>query len=327
MLRAALARAACARLDRRVCGGGSRSRLIPGSVQRMPTLEHHGLVDMFRENPALAPHLLDLLFQVALPRHASVCVADSALDQLVPVEFRADLVLELRDEGNHVVFAIILEVQRAQDRRKRFTWPAYVAVARAKHECPTVLLVVAPEPDVAGWAAERIDLGMERGALHPFVIGQATVPVVTDPAAAVADVELATLSAVTHGNGREGRAVLLAALAGLGRLDQEHAAVYFQIIWDVLREPMQRALEELVMVRQSEGNVEYPPFLQRVFQQGEEEGELRGRRDALLELIAGAGLVFTEEERARVESCEDSAVLTRWTRNVLGAKTAADVFA
>ena len=78
----------------------------------MPTLEHNGLVDMFRENPPLAPHFLEILFHVDVPRYASVGVVESALDQLVPVEFRADLVLELRDEAGHVVLSIILEVQR-----------------------------------------------------------------------------------------------------------------------------------------------------------------------------------------------------------------------
>ena len=63
----------------------------------MPTLEHNGLVEMFRENPSLAPHILETVFHTEVPAHASVRVADSGLDQLIPVEFRADLVLELLD--------------------------------------------------------------------------------------------------------------------------------------------------------------------------------------------------------------------------------------
>ncbi|WP_437640067.1 hypothetical protein [Sorangium sp. So ce854] len=48
----------------------------------MPTLEHNGLVDMFRENPSLAPHLLKLLFHLDLPPYATVAVVESSLDQL-----------------------------------------------------------------------------------------------------------------------------------------------------------------------------------------------------------------------------------------------------
>ncbi len=223
---------------------------------------------MFRENPPLAPHFLALLFHLEVPRHASTRVADATLDQLIPIEFRADLVLELLDEVESVVFAIVLEAQRDQKPRKKFTWPVYVAVARAERECPTVALVLAIDAEVAAWAAEKIDLGAGRGAIEPFVLGPTTVPVVTESAVAEKEVELAVLSAMAHGNGPQGLAVVQTALAALGRLDREHAAVYFQIIWDVLREPMQRALEALVMQRQAEGQTNFPPFAQRIFERG-----------------------------------------------------------
>jgi hypothetical protein len=75
---------------------------------------------MFRENPALAPHLLSMLFGIDVPTHSSVRVADTAFDQLVPLEFRADLVLELRDQASAVVLALVLESQREIDVRKTF---------------------------------------------------------------------------------------------------------------------------------------------------------------------------------------------------------------
>ena len=76
----------------------------------------------------------------------------------------------------------------------------------------------------------------------------------------------------------------------IGGLDQEHAAVYFQIIWNVVREPMQRALEALVMERQTEGNATFPPFarLDRVDLTVEAAATppIRGDRDLLFEAIA-----------------------------------------
>ncbi len=60
-------------------------------------------------------------------------------------------------------------------------------------------------------------------------------------------------------------------------------------------------------------------------QEGVEEGEIKGKRDALLRLLARAGIALAGEERARVEACSDAATLDRWIENVLGAKTAADV--
>ena len=44
----------------------------------MPTLEHNVIVEMFRENPELAPHFLTTLFDVEVPAHASAAVIESS---------------------------------------------------------------------------------------------------------------------------------------------------------------------------------------------------------------------------------------------------------
>ncbi|AUX23244.1 hypothetical protein SOCEGT47_037670 [Sorangium cellulosum] len=323
----------------------------------MPTLEHNALVEMFREHPELAPHVLATLFHVEVPPHASVAVVESSLDQLIPVEFRADLVLELRDAKGKLVLAIVLEVQRDVDPDKKFSWPTYVTGVRARRRCGAVVLVVAPDAGVAAWAAESIDLGLGLGTVTPLVLGPAVVPEITDPADAEKEIELAVLSAVAHGNGPNGLTVVQAALAALGRLDQEHAMVYFQLIWDGLREPMQQALEALVMERQIEGEATLPPFVRRLIDrgmregklegmregklegmregklegmregklEGMREGKLEGKRETLLRLLARAGIVLTENESARIQACSDITTLDRWIENVLGAKTATEV--
>ncbi|WP_437912981.1 hypothetical protein WME73_39350 [Sorangium sp. So ce302] len=181
---------------------------------------------------------------------------------------------------------------------------------------------------MAAWAAENIDLGLGLGNVAPLVLGPAVVPEITDPAEAEKDAELAVLSAVAHGNGPNGLTVVKAALVALGRLDQEHAMVYFQVIWSGLREPMRRALEALVMERQIEGEARFPfvrELMDRIKLAGLREGELKGKRDTLLRLLARAGIMLTESESARVQGCTDIATLDRWLDNVLGAKTAADV--
>src|SRR5271168_5232322 len=179
----------------------------------------------------------------------------------------------------------VLEVQREKKPRKKYTWAVYWAVARAERECPAVVLVVAPDAEVAAWAGETIDLGLGLGTIQPLVLGPGTLPVLTDPTVATNEVELAVLSAMAHGNGQEGLAVVQAAFLALGRLDREHEAVYFQIIWDVLREPVRRALEALAMERQTEGKATLPPFAQRIFERGIREGKLDGIREGKLDGI------------------------------------------
>jgi hypothetical protein len=315
----------------------------------MPTLEHNALVEMFRAKPGLAPHLLASVLHVDVPPHTSVAVVESSLDQLLPTEFRADLVLELRDASGAIVLAIILEVQRDEDPDKLYSWPVYVAVVRSKKRCPVALLVVAPDADVARWAAQPIELGPGLCTFQALVLGPASVPEVTDPVEAAREIELAVLSAAAHGNGPSGLLVVQAALVALDRLDREHAAVYFQVLWNGLREPMQRALEAMVMERQTEGGTKFPPFMEALFERARREGELEGLREgrvdglregelkglregkvdglreALLRLTARAGIALSEGDRARIHTCEDIATLDRWIENVLGAKTAADI--
>jgi predicted transposase/invertase (TIGR01784 family) len=62
-------------------------------------------------------------------------------------------------------------------------------------------------------------------------------------------------------------------------------------------------------------------------EEGHKEGDLKARRDTLLRLVERAQIVITEDDRARILACEDTAILDRWVDQVLGAKTAADVLA
>ncbi len=61
--------------------------------------------------------------------------------------------------------------------------------------------------------------------------------------------------------------------------------------------------------------------------EGITEGIWRGKRDALLRLLESKSIALTEEERARIATCKDTALLDRWFERALGAKTAAEIFA
>ena len=302
--------------------------------QLMPTLEHNGLVDMFRGNPRLAPHLVEELLHLPVPPYESVAVVESTLDQLIPSEFRADLVLELRDAAGDLVLCIVLEVQRADDAAKKFSWPVYLAVVRSRTRCPAIVLVVAPDARVASWAGEVIDLGLGLSSVRPLVLGPNVVPEVTDPAVAKNEPELALLSAMAHGNGPNGLAVLVAAFDPVMQLDQELGAVYFHIVYNILREPVRQALRKWIMenrVTPTTPEEDFLPFLHQMVvrgrAEGEQKGELKGKRDMLLHLVGRRGLVLSAEERARIEACTEGATLERWFDNVLTAKTSADIFA
>ena len=63
-----------------------------------------------------------------------------------------------------------------------------------------------------------------------------------------------------------------------------------------------------------------------VTERGPKKWLIKGKREALLRLIARAGLVLTQDEQARIATCKDLAALDRWFDNALAAKTTADVF-
>jgi hypothetical protein len=291
----------------------------------MPTLEHNGLIEMFREKPSLAPHFIEKLFHLKLPAHATVSVVESSLDQMIPVEFRADMVLELRGEEGEPVLLIVLEMQRDEDPDKKYSWPVYVTVVRARKRCQAIVLVVAPDEKVAAWAAEKIDVGLGLTTAQPLVLGPAIVPPVTDPVEAEEETELAILSAVAHGNGPNGLAVVATALTALGRLDQEHAAVYFQIIYNALREPMRQALEALVMERQTEGKAVFPPFAQQLIDRGKHEGSTEATVRAVLAAFRVRGMAVPDAVRERIVTEKDLARLERWLDRAIVAASVGDV--
>src|SRR4051794_21123967 len=109
----------------------------------MPSALHEVIIELFRDHPALAPELLREQLNVELPAFTDISVADAKLAELVPTEFRADLVVLLRD--GRPVFAVVVEVQLARDEDKERSWPLYLATVRARHQCEACVLVVTPE--------------------------------------------------------------------------------------------------------------------------------------------------------------------------------------
>lgn len=101
-------------------------------------------------------------------------------------------------EDQAPVLGIVVEVQLAPDKDKRFVWPVYATNLRARLKCPVCLLVITDDDRVARWAAKPIELG-GGNQFVPVVLGPSGVPEVTDPAQANADPELAVLSAMAHG--------------------------------------------------------------------------------------------------------------------------------
>lgn len=170
---------------------------------------HEGLLWLVRDRPAFVAELLTQLLDVHVPPFVEARLTEATLNEIVPIEYHADAVVLLVEDKP--VFGVIVEAQLHQDGRKLYTWPLYGVAARARHECPFEVVVVAPDPRVASWASQPIHLG--GGVFQPKVIGPEKIPKVTDPTQAVRDPQLAVLSVAAHGKGDVNTAVQIALAA------------------------------------------------------------------------------------------------------------------
>src|SRR5882724_2287337 len=246
----------------------------------MPSQLHEALLLLFRNRPALAPDLLRDALHVELPEYTEARIDSADLTDIQPAEYRADLVVLLLN--GVPVMGIVLEVQLSSDERKSFAWPAYVASLRARLECPVCLFVVTADEAVARWASKPIELG-GLNRFTPFVLRPSGVPEVADETQAIADPELAVLSAMAHGQDVDTDKALQIALAAqlaIHGLDEGRAKLYFDLVLTSLSEAARKALRTMDPAKyqyQSDFAKEYIAL-------GQAQGEAKGRA-ALVALV------------------------------------------
>jgi hypothetical protein len=182
--------------------------------------------------------------------------------------------------------------------------------------------------DLATAASEPIPLGHPGFVLTPFVLGPGLVPVVTDPVAADADPELAVLSAMAHGSDEPELAfrVAVAAVAAAGRLDEERAKLYIDLVLSRVRGAAKAALEELMQ----SGKYEYQSDFARKYiamgkAEGRAEGVAQGLATSVLNVLTARGLVVPDSVRARVLGCDDVATLERWVTRAVTVSSAEEL--
>lgn len=295
----------------------------------MVSVQHEGLLLLFRNRPELAPELLRDALGVELPAWTQARVQSAELTEVVPATYRADLVVLLLDDTP--IFAIVLEVQLSRDENKRKTWPLYLASVRSRESCPTVLVVVAPDASVARWCAEPIKMGHPDFVLRPLVIGPSAVPVILDKQAAQKDPELAVLSAMAHGHGEVGVSVAQTVIDAVRGLDEERSTLYVDLIVASLSEAVRNALEALMQ----QGKYEYQSEFARKYvaqgrkeglQEGLEKGLYQGEQSALLEVLDARGLTVDEAARQRIMACMDLSQLKVWLRRAVTAQSVSEIF-
>jgi hypothetical protein len=294
----------------------------------MPSSIHEGVVALLRRRPELLVSLLRTLAGAAVPRGGRVFVEAGDLPELVPTEYRADLVLLLK-RRKRTTLAIILEVQLQKAVSKRFTWPVYASNLRARHRCDVCVVVVAPSARVAKWAATSIVLG-PGNTFTPYVLSGDTIPRVETVAAAREAPELSVLSAIAHGRSRHGTKVATAALGAALGLEEELSLLYSDLIMASVNEATKRSLEALMSngyVYQSEFAIRHQALGRSEGEAlGRSEGEAKGKAEAVLAFLMARGLDVTEAVEERIQACDNLTLLDRWVRAAATVTCAEELF-
>jgi hypothetical protein len=280
----------------------------------MPSMIHEILVDLFKNRPSLAPEILDEVLGVSLPTYTEARLASADLTEIQPAEYRADAVVLLLN-GDTTVRVIIVEVQLAVAPRKRFSWPAYVTVSRAVHGCPAGLLIVSPDPIVAGWCAEPIEIGVPGFVLSPPVLRRTAVPVVTDVEEAARRPELGLLSAIAHGETEHGSAIAAALLPAIRGLEPDRAFFYYDLMYNSMNEAARRALEEMMK------GYEYQSDLGKKYVQVRTEEAAF----ALLTVLQARGIAVPDSVRERILAQKDREQLKRWLKKAAVASSVNEI--
>lgn len=286
-----------------------------------PSLVHEGVIALIRDNPAFAARVLRDLLHVEVPRFRAARLTEAALPQLVPVEYHADAVVLFDGaDGDQTkpVLGTVFEVQLERKDRKRSTWPLYAVAARARHECPFILTVVTPDPAVARWADQPIELG--NGSFAPCVIGPQGVPQVTDRDQAAREPQLAVLSVVAHGRGDVATAIAIgrAAIDASRSLPDEQWVLYSGLIEKALSEAARKALEMDPQIKQ---------FFSEAHQRSYAKGKAEGKAESVMTILQQRGLVLTDEQQRHILSCTDVAILDRWLARALSVASVDELLA
>lgn len=290
----------------------------------MPSTLHEALVLLFRESPRLAPMLVaralgvDVGFGTGPGVEVDVQVTAAEFADLDPPEYRADLVLRIRDgsggdDATREVF--IVEVQLASDQDKHFTWPQYVTAARARSRCRATLVVIAVDERVARWCEQPIEIDLAGNVFRPMVIGPSAIPVITDEAQARTWPELAVLSVIAHGQEPGSEAIGAAALAACNQLDNHRSSLYADLIYTNLNEIARAALEAVMDLH----NYTYQSDFAKKY-------VAEGNREMLCKLLQRRFGALPADAIARLEQA-DADTLDVWAYRMLTATSLADVFA
>lgn len=300
--------------------------MTTGSVPPMLSAKHEVPLDLIRNQPALAPELLQAVSGIKPPEYEQISLGSEALTDCKPTEYRCDSTVLLGDP-EHPDLAIVVEIQLKPEKRKRYTWPVYLSTLRARKECPVTLLVLCQDKRTTAWCREPVETGHQGWVLRPWALSLTDVPAVTDPDKARSLPELAILSTVAHADGPDRKAVLKAFAEALEVTERDRGELYHDYVLARLSAAARHSLEEIMQAEVYEWQSD---FALKHIAEGRAEGEVKGRVeeavDALLIVLESRGFTIDEDLRQRITTCQDLEQIHTWMRRAATASSLNEIF-
>jgi hypothetical protein len=278
-------------------------------------------------DPGLVAWLLAHLFDVKVPDYHHARAQPTEVRVLVPRTYHADGILLFCDAADQPVLAAVLEVQRAWDPGKQWTWKLYVAHIEAELSVGAALLVYCPDSGVARRYRGMFECQGLSLLLRPFILTPDDVPLVVDAELARADPALAVFSAICHGGDPDVDAVFPALVEALRVAGPKKAFLYYDIVLAGLP-PAPRARWEAYMTATTGHKYlseKYRGLVAEGRAEGLAQGQARGESRAVLTVLDARGVPVPDDIREQIRACTDLAQLDIWLRRAATAATAEEV--
>lgn len=287
----------------------------------MPKIRHEAVVEILQNEPRLVLSLLAYSgMHLPFGSQVGVTLGDSNLSDRAADgneylrSLFSDNVFVFEEDRRRV--AVIAEVQSDRpDERCSLSWPAYVANARRRHRCDTLLMVFAVTKDAARGSAKPIRTGHPGWDLVPLISGRGRTPG-TPPAGGRFGAELALLRIITHELTLNTHEARMFALAAVQSAPPERIARYTGYLKALTPQSVREPLETLMKT------VFKDAFVDGLLDQG----HLRGVRQKTLQLLDKRFSV-PEDVRKQVEECTDIAKIDAWFDRAISATSLEEVFA
>ena len=279
----------------------------------MVTSTHEAHHSIFRHDEDLFPEVMEQVFGVVLGKAGRVTCLSTDLNELRPMERRADSVLlaELLVEQDAGTYIVVVEAQTDPDEKKWWSWPYYIAYLRARYECPVILLVVCTKLETERWARAEITSGL--GDLiclrvTPAVAGPGNVGPVTDLGKARANIGFAAFSALTHSRAGSAREILEVLAEALGSISTKNGTFLSELVEAGLNGTSSYEVWRDLMITN-----DYPHIsqwraqataqglqqgLQQGIEQGIEQGSVKVQIGNILRILARRNVSVSEDSKA-----------------------------